>query len=731
MREAACESGTACPAGLWPDPDRGGVCSPAGLAAPLAPRWCEGDLGSAECAASECPAGQYRSDGKCAPAGVPWTCPPGFVSAPQGQQGCVADVKACPAGAWPVGLPKNAVFVDAAAGSAGNGTLSSPYKSLYAAATKAPVGSTLAVAAGDYVEQLPAKTALTVVGVCAAKVRIVAPNASASSVLVTGGKFALRGVTVTGPGPGIVAFGGTLDLADLWFDAPTEHALLVQGKGVELALTRAAVRGVVAGNKKIGNSLGLSEATATLTDVAIDGGRVVGVGAVNGAQVAATHLRIRDIDVDLPEGKYGSAVSAATGAVVTVIGGDFEGASDSAVHAAAELTRIELAGVRIGKQRGFANKQTEGGYGVLCEWGATMALRGCVIENARAVGVLVSAEGAQATLLGTIVRDMQLMADGSLGWAAFATKGAVLDIADSLVVRAAGVGLHVRDAGSRMTARRTAIQDTLADKKLGKAGVGAATQFGGDLRLFGCHLTGGRFGGVVAAGAGTTAHLAGCVIEDTLAQPASGQLGQGAIVLNGADALITGSKILRNREGGLAVTGAGARILVAGSVIADTRPREDPAVFGQGVVVRDGGHAELTNSRISGNHLAAVAVHKGSLLTRGCVLAQSLAANWADDTGKLGKAYADGLVAFEATQVTVLDTLVTGHPRAGLLFDHCAAVLVAGSAALGNGLGLVQQRMDAPVLPKASLFAGNSDQNRATDKGLDVPAPPPVGNLSL
>jgi len=90
-----------------------------------------------------CPAGTWPRavDGAivCRPAGVQWTCPPGFVvdvTAPlvsPGPQPCKPDPQVCPASKWGPWSGAAVVHVDAAAAPGGTGSADKPLAGLAAA----------------------------------------------------------------------------------------------------------------------------------------------------------------------------------------------------------------------------------------------------------------------------------------------------------------------------------------------------------------------------------------------------------------------------------------------------------------------------------------------------------------------------------------------------------------------------------------------------------------------
>lgn len=98
----------------------------------------------------------------------------------------------CPSGEWPLGLPVGSpvFYVKADAPPGGDGSLASPYQTIGEAIAQSSPGGSIALAAGDYRESIDLPVDVHVVGVCAERVRIVAPSPSDPVVRARGGSLA-------------------------------------------------------------------------------------------------------------------------------------------------------------------------------------------------------------------------------------------------------------------------------------------------------------------------------------------------------------------------------------------------------------------------------------------------------------------------------------------------------------------------------------------------------------
>ena len=319
---AELAAGGGCPAGTVPSGEAGAsACLAAGLlstspwyaadgAAPpplpalpasASPRWCLAAGLAKACAPARAGgwAGQQlAADGTCAPAGLPWTCPPGFVidnSATAGASGlapCVPDPAACGPGPWPQNLPASGVlYVDAKAAVGGDGSAAKPMGSLVAAVAAAQSGQTVALAAGTYPGALELGKGLHIRGRCAALSHIDGGGALAMVRLLGGAAVKLTDVRVTGEGIGVLATAAA--------QAVLERVMI---EGVRTAGVAAIASGAAV-------TLRDSLVVGTRPSVGGDNGR--GVEASAGGHMTLQRVRIsRQRDVGLLVTGVSSQISA-------------------------------------------------------------------------------------------------------------------------------------------------------------------------------------------------------------------------------------------------------------------------------------------------------------------------------------------------------------------------------------------------------------------------------------
>ena len=631
-------------------------------------------------------------------------------------------------------MPAGTLHVAAGAAAGGDGSAQKPFASLAQAVAKAGDGGTVALGKGTWIEQLQIKKPLTVIGLCAAQTRIEAPGPGAAAVLVSAPAAAavqLRGLAMGGPGPALVVTQGDVDVQDVALLQAVAYGVRVEGAAAHLSLARASIGAVDASAGTFGD--GVSAATGAvvhLEDVSIAQVHRFGVAAVGKAQVQALRLQVRDVQVEPASKDFGVAIAAGDGASVLVAGGALARSRDCAVRAAGLGVQVQLTGVDIADVLGRPSVD-DSGYGLRVEQAASVALFGCSVRGALAVGALANGAGSTITLRGTSLADTQVRPIAQdLGWGAYAQDGATLHIDGSLLTGNRAAAVHVRGAGSHAWLRGSLIGGSLPDVHTGKMGVAVAVQDGGQAWLAGCRLQQNRFAGAVASGTGALLTLIGCEIDGTTADD-TGFFGQGILAIGASTVRAFGCNIHGNHEGGIALTDTGTTGQLAGLLLSDTQPRESNGAFGEGLIVLAQATADLTASRLVNNHLAAAVVDHATLHVDGCVLANSQAATWQDDKGRLGQSFADGLLAFQAVDVALRRSLTVGHPRAGMLLDSCAQATLEATGSFGNAFGLAIQGTVAGVTQLANAFAGNAEQDEAVDQGLVVPGPPPLGKLEL
>lgn len=320
-------SGPTCPAGLVA---LGDACVPraddcGALAAPALAGGCV-SVGVPEGACAE----GFTSDGQAACDAVLPTeaCPKGTMAIP-GEKVCRA-VAPCGDAPFPE-VGDDALFVDAAVTATGDGTRARPFATIGEAILKARDGSTVAIAAGTYEEDLTVRHAMRLIGRCPEKV-VLKPKAATFTVRVLG-SATLRGLSFTGSsttGRASTALGVNAPdvvLEDVWIHDNVEGGVWVLGDGPATSVTlknalvednteygvrvlgaRATIeRSVVRGSKSTADSsgagvIGLPSETPTahgselaVTRSVVSGNKGAAVWAI-GSRVTVSASALRETD---------------------------------------------------------------------------------------------------------------------------------------------------------------------------------------------------------------------------------------------------------------------------------------------------------------------------------------------------------------------------------------------------------------------------------------------------
>lgn len=538
-------AGAGCAAGTWPDPrakvecvqpgggavatrrdaaggrDDLGLPAIGGLPVGQPPRWCwqgsdEGCFDSvagcgrtmrpcddAERASGKgCPAGTgptWDQPEACAPAGLSWTCPPGFVvttlaeEAPPGLAACVPDPADCPAGKWPApGAGKN-IYVDVAALQPGDGSVAYPHKSLAKALTAAPTGATIMLAAGTYEQALNLPRSLTIKGVCAHLVHIDGSSqGGAVKAKATGpaSYAAVSGVTLKGAGVGVfVAASWKVSLFRVHVTGSTGNGLFVRGTGSRLTL----VDSVVANTEevKIGNVNGQSASVR-------DGG----VLALRRVRLSRGHAS--GISIKGPGGRV-----VADGLLVDQARASFynhnQGAAIVAINARVDLHRVRLAhnttaGLVVVGKGGVARavslrvqdtKQRPGmhnsGVGIRALLGGQVRLFGARVDNNRVSGVSIFNPGSRLLAGGLQIQGTTAAWDDGgaqwLGNGLWLQEGGSAAVAGVDVLGNQGIGVVVFESDAELVASdlRVAKTQSFADGRDGR-GIWIANKARADLQ---------------------------------------------------------------------------------------------------------------------------------------------------------------------------------------------------------------------------------------------------------
>ena len=505
-----------------------------------------------------CPDG-WREIAGMPPTCEPWPesdradCPSGMAHFP-GTSGCAPVGATCPAGDYPIDLPADAPVVYVRPGGTGDGTMDAPYGSLSAAVRASTRGTVIALAKGTYDAPHRLPGGFTVVGACAAETVLVNDViATAPVVTVEGDGAVLRDVRV-GPSAsaGIVAaMGGSFELDGVVVDGVTRFGVVLVG--AELAARRLVVSETRL-QPSIGGGRGLVAergSTAELREAAFLDNAEMGLQVLGGSRVV-----IED------------GVIAGTGAGVAGVPGDM--IADST--------------------------------GIFAFDAADVTLRRVVIEDNYDQGIGLFDATTTLVVESSVIRDHVPPDVGGRGGSALLAQGATATLRRTVVSRTHDLAV-VGAGGAHVMLEDAIVRDTQPDLAGNIEGRGFElhTESTGEVRraLFEANLDMGVF---IEGGSAT---LEDVTILDTRPCVPTGLFGRGIEVQNNAVITIRRLRAAGNRDVGMFVGGAGARVDAEDLVIEGTLA-DASRTNGLGIVVQSGAVLVAERVRVADNHSAAV-----------------------------------------------------------------------------------------------------------------------------
>lgn len=587
-----------------PLPDGGGGVDapslpedPTAPAPPLAP-----SLGPCPAGWNEAPASETLDTPVCDPwTDTPLECP-GLTTQFLATGECVPIGAACPTGDYAT-PPPGVTPLYLRAGASGDGTMARPFGSLTEAIAGAPAGAVVLVAAGDYRGPITAARAITLIGACPARTRLVADTTE--FIRATSGELTLRNLHVA------MMRGNMLveSAASLVLDA-----VVVTGQ------TAAMVAGI--GPVAVRDSYFRSDAPDTGTGIAV----------LAEGPVTVQHSVLRGF----PEA--GIVVYGARGVLTvedSVVGGRFEG---EVFRGGRSIQITEGATATIDR----SSLDLPGDAGLYAE-GATAVLRDVVVEELRSRGALAAAFIARGGSSVTAERIWVLTPNGS----AFRVlqPSTELVVRDAVVVDAWGAelgsafGAEVSGAaaielervtvdgaevagvaitGSSARLRDVSVRRTFGSAVDGDGGFGLALLSGSSLEAERLDLDSNRHAALVVVDA-STATIADLRVVATEPSAMYGTQGHGAYFASGARATIDRAAFERNHEIGISVFDAETGVTFRDLRVATTRALTctepgcvAPEIGGIGVGAYGGGHLTVERFAIAEHALAGVQIAFGS-----------------------------------------------------------------------------------------------------------------------
>jgi parallel beta-helix repeat protein len=628
--------------------------------------------------------------------------------------GCIGIGSQDPCGEAPWGFLPDTVEVGTIryvwagfAGDDSDGTRLKPFRTIQSALDVAAKFDTIAIGASDagdvYDEGLNLTRSLRVRGRCSEKVTIAGvvpqtayPGMTAGIYSLNNGYIELSGLTVTGPGSGILIYGKEGHrLTNLRVKGNQGNGILILfAKAVELSFSE--VSGNLEGAKpNWGEGIHVEGSTGvTIESCSVAGNAVHGILALDGSEVSIRNTLVSKT-VPGPKGKKGFGITASDLTSATI---DSCTVSDNTemgviVDSGSKLamSRTRISGTLAGTTDGSA-------HGLDVRFGAEAEVDRCALEENVFGGIAM--EDAALTLRGSIVRDTRPTKGNQDGRGLNIQGGSSVTAEGSSFVRNADSGVMV--VGSALVLRRCVIRDTQPDAA-GEFGRGLQVQEGAEASVEGTLIAGSHDVGIMVSQAGLT--LTDSVVRDTVPDRNLTE-GRGIELYHATRADVFTSLIEGNTEEGLHA--AASRLSITDSIVSGTRsgPTGD---FGRGIVVTKDSEAALVRVLVRDNRDIGIHASDSSL---------TLSDSMVRDTGPALLPDGGGWgLDLEAAQVVVERSIVDSNTQLGVRALAATRLTLTGSVirntrsyddgSWGHGLHVIGK---ADVTVSGSVFEGNREE---------------------
>jgi hypothetical protein len=656
----------------------------------------------------ECPGGLKAPPGwQCQSVGAPATCVQGWATSSDGWCEPVLPAAACAAdtrevigqtSCQPVGdcgtgtygkivVTAATVFVDASSTAASpDGTQASPFPTI-GQALAVSTATHIAVAAGEYKEDLAVNRKLLLEGRCAEMVKVTGQSA-ASAITVSADAVQLRGMTVTGAQRGLAAQAAGLVVERVVISGTGKEGVVVTGKGDATTISES----LIAGCKPIG--ITVTGAVAIL-DHSVIRGTLPSAGAAFTAGLSTTgsNVSIRD-SVVIDNQTIGLAVSGAT-------------------------VTVQRSLVR----NSFTTSSSGLSAGLFLQPGATATLEDTLVDSNTRNGIVVL-DGELKLQGSAVTRTRALPVSNKYGEGIILSRGSSvpkLELTQSIVAQNRITGIFLDRAEATLVL--SVVRDTQPSavnqgRGEGLRAVGTEAQ-PSRVVMQGCIVSGNHTTGVSVA-VGST-ELRRSLIKDNLVQPSDGMFGEGVYVEGAGkqSSTLTVEDCTFSGNHAFSIGLLDATANVARTLIRDTAPDQDGA-FGVGVALaaKDASALTMQDSLIARSFtVGLVFAGTAEASLTGCRILDTRV-----ETASGG--YGDGIQVSSTGQLDLTDSEVSRSARAGVLFAGGKGQVKR--SAFRHGLfGIDLEESAAPQLADDLIYLDNR-KDLGSGNSL-APAPAPIG----
>ena len=539
----------------------------------------------------------------------------------------------------------------------------------------------------------------------------------------------------TGAGYGLAALrGGLLEASEVAVSAAYEAAAAVSdgsavGSASAMHLRRAVLRDSIPVSGPAYGAYVVRGGTLTLDEAAVLRTQLSALLATG----AGSHLKAQSTFVAESRmqagGLYGSAAQAQDGAIVELSGCSMRNLAGGALEAVGTGARLTATSVTA---RGDASLR----LGASCcgAWayrGGAVDLTGVALLDLPAVGLNAVGAGSSLHATASLVRGTQpagaatlsgLGAGAEQGALAVIEKSALLDNASTCL--AATTGAEVVLLSSVLRGGPTARNGVIASNGAGVTMVGSvvAGSYEGGVTVFGPDAP------ASTSPSPARVSLTRCLVRDTRVN-LGGQGGWGVAALGGALVELHDCGLLRNVTTAVSALGAGTHVLLDRTVLADTRS-DGTGHFGLGLDLTDGATVDVRDSAVVGNRVAGINLE--DMASNHLTLADSLVAATHMNQGAFGYGVVVGNGGVADIRGTTIGTSeAVGLAVAGAAVNLRRSILSDNAVALHTQSGTTLETADAlPDVPVDGKLLVSNDTlllRNAVRVGVGVvPLPPPI-----
>jgi hypothetical protein len=537
--------------------------------------------------------------------------------------------------------------------------------------------------------------------------------------LFAGTRVDLRGVTVTGPGPGLHAELGAVLVAERIKVVDVQGAgAFTQGTGTRIELRDSSVTRVSPMPSEIrgyGFSVGPGtslDATRTLVGETTRVGVVVS-GA--GARARLSACVIRGTRPHLPNADGGRGVAVQSGAQVevtdSIITDNFEAGASVASQEGGPVARLSLARCIVASTHPRRDQHL--GVGLSAQSAGVLQVEQTLIVDNTEEGILAQGENTNVTVAASVVRRTHVGVVVGGNSASATGRGATANTGATLTL----TGVRLEDNESGAVLADGAETRVTFDASLASTGAPILNANGVLVRAEAkFYATDSVFDTqseflVTARDPGTRVGLTSCVVRGSYAIVGRPGTGLGLIAFNGAFVRGEGLRIAETLHGGVSVQHQGTRVELVRSVVQDVAPT-DEVYRGVGIEVNRGATFLGSELRVVDNALSEILV--GGEETR-----LELSRSVVGSTQKGDHYAAEGLEASDHAQVRVDRSLVVGADGYGVIARDEGTLVELNSCVVhgtrpqhdGRGYGL-------SAGSGATLRATDSLVSRSTQVGV-------------